>query len=105
MKEPFVDNDVWKFRLYLKESVSLPEIIVYTKPFPNPWDKDYDERTALSLEEKEDLVQEKYFTKEKIDELKQQLVDKIMSEENPFDISCVDVDGGYLVTEKELFKI
>ena len=71
----------------------------------NSSDKDYDERTALSLEEKEVLVQEKYFTKEKIDELKQQLVEKIMSEENPFDISCVDVDGGYLVTEKELFKI
>ena len=39
-----------------------------------------------------------------IDEMKKKLVDKIMAEENPFHISCVDVDGGYLVTEDQLFK-
>lgn len=106
MKEPFVDNDVWKYSISLKDEMSLDDITVYTNPFPEPWDKNYDSaKHTLSLEDKKNLVQEKYFTKEKIAELKQKLVEKIMSEENPFDISCVDVDGGYLVTEEELFKI
>ena len=106
MKEPFVDNDVWKYSISLKDEISYSYITVYTKPFLEPWDANYNPaKDTLSLEDKENLVQEKYFTKEKIAELKQKLVEKIMSEENPFDISCVDVDGGYRVTEKELFKL
>lgn len=106
MNKNFVDNDVWRYRVELKEEMSLDDITVYTNPFPQPWHKNYDpNKDTLSLDEKMNLVKEKYFTKEKINELKQKLVDKIMSEETPFDISCVDVDGGYNVTEDELFKI
>ena len=104
MDNQFVDNDVFKYRVSLNSDIELDNITVYVKPFPQPWHKDYDESKDLSLEEKEDLVQEKYFTKEKIAELKQKLIEKINAEENPFDIYCVDVDGGYNVTEDKLFK-
>lgn len=106
MEKQYVDNDVFRYSISLRYDVDwMPDVTVYVKPFPQPWHKDYDEsKDTLSLEEKEDLVQEKYFTQERIDELKKKLVDKIMADENPFHISCVDVDGGYLVTEEQLFK-
>lgn len=103
-EKKYVDNDVFKYRVSLRCDLDLDDVTVYVKPFPQPWHKDYDPSKEISLEEKEDLVQEKYFTQEKIDELKKKLVDRIMSEKNPFDISCVDVDGGYNVTEEQLFK-
>lgn len=103
-EKKYVPNDVFKYRLSLKTEIDSQDITVYTKPFPSPWDKDYDESKALNLDEQEDLVQEKYFTKERIAELKQKLIEKIMAEENPFDIYCVDADGGYRVTEDQLFK-
>lgn len=104
-EKQYVDNDVFRYSIDLKCNLLLDDVTVYVKPFPQPWDKDYDvSKDTLSLEEKEDLVQEKYFTKERIDELKKKLVDRIMAEENPFYISCVEVDGGYNVTEEELFK-
>lgn len=103
-EKKYVDNDVFKYRVSLKCDLDLNDVTVYVKPFPKPWHKDYDPSKEISLEEEEDLVQEKYFTQEKIDELKKKLVDRIMSEKNPFDISCVDVDGGYNVTEEQLFK-
>lgn len=106
MEKEYVDNDVFKYRIELRWDIDwLPDITVYTKPFPEPWHKDYDpNKDTLTLEEQEDLVQEKYFTQEKINELKKQLIAKIESTENPFAICCVDVDGGYNVTEDELFK-
>lgn len=104
MKKDYVDNDVFKYRVSLKSDLDLNYVTVYVKPFPQPWDKDYDESKELSLEEEEDLVQEKYFDKERIAELKRKLIEKIEAEENPFDIYCVDVDGGYNVTEDQLFK-
>lgn len=65
----FVDNDVYKFRLsiYLNE----PDIIVYTKPckpsrnLKNIYRKDYSEMCKTH----EKLVQEKYFTKERGEEM------------------------------------
>ena len=44
------------------------------------------------------------FTKAKINELKKELCKKIMESENPFDISCTDWDGGYLVEESDLLE-
>jgi hypothetical protein len=103
MEQKYVDNDLFKYRVSLKCDLDLEDVTVYVKPFPQPWHKDYDPSKEMSLEEKEDLIQEKYFTQEKIDELKQKFVDRIMSEKNPFEISCVDVDSGYNVTEDKLF--
>lgn len=102
-EKKYVPNDVFRFRMSLKSDIELEDVTVYTKPFPQPWDKDYDESEGMTLDEQTNLIKEKYFTKERIAELKQKLIEKINSEENPFDISCVDTDGGYYVTEKELF--
>ena len=104
----YVDNDVFIFRISLKDELELDNINVYTKPFPDlpllgkscteeEWYKEYNKQ--------EDLVQEKYFTQQKIDELKLKLVQKIQECKNPFNIYCVDRDGGYNVTEDELFNL
>lgn len=104
----YVDNDVFVFRISLKDELELNDITVYTKPFPDllllgkscteeDWYKEYNKQ--------EDLVQEKYFTQQKIDELKLKLIQKIQECKNPFNICCVDRDGGYNVTEDELFNL
>ena len=92
----FVDNDVFKFRCALKWYLVDDDITVYTKPFPDDV-KDMDKQTSL--------VMEKYFTKEKLDELKQLFIKRIQECENPLDIICVDHDGGYDVTEDMLLDI
>jgi hypothetical protein len=89
----YVDNDVFKFRCAMKWDLLDYDITVYTKPFPDDA-KDTDEQ-----------VMEKYFTKEKIDELKQMFIQIIQECENPLDIVCVDWDGGYEVTEDMLFDV
>lgn len=101
----FVDNDVYKFRLsiYLDE----PDIIVYTKPckpsrnWKNIHRKDYGE----ICENHEKLVQEKYFTKKRVEEIKKDICKKIMSGEIPIDITLQDTDSGYNVTEDMLFDL
>lgn len=103
MKE-YVDNDVWKYRVTLKSELEDKTIVVYTKPFPNPIfvdENEYDQE----CKRREDLVQERYFTKEKIEEIKQEFIKRIQESDNPFDIYCVDTDGGYNVTEDELFNL
>jgi len=108
MNKEYVDNDVFRFKISLKSELELDDITVYTKPFPDlpllgkeateeDWYKEYNKQ--------EDLVQEKYFTQQKIDELKLKLIQKIQECKNPFNICCVDRDGGYNVTEKQLFSL
>ena len=108
MNKEYVDNDVFRFRISLKSELELDDITVYTKPFPDlpllgksyteaEWYKEYDKQ--------DELVQEKYFTQQKIDELKLKLIQKIQECKNPFNICCVDRDGGYNVTEDELFNL
>ena len=100
MKEKkYVDNDVFKFRCALSGNIDYLDVTVFTKPFNN------DNDTELSLIGCEKLVQKKYFTPERINELKLKLIQKIQECQNPFDIYCVDVDGGYNVTEDELFDL
>ena len=53
----------------------------------------------------ENLVQERYFTQQKIDELKLKFIQKIQECKNPFNIYCVDRDGGYNITEEQLFNL
>lgn len=108
MNKEYVDNDVFKFRVRLDDKFCGDEITVYTKPFPDiselisaesedNWYKEYDKQ--------EKIVQEKYFTQQKIDELKLKLIQKIQECKNPFNICCVDRDGGYNVTEDQLFNL
>lgn len=92
----YVDNNVFKFRCALKWFLVEDDITVYTKPFPDDVNE-IDKQTSLVLE--------KYFTKEKIDELKQMFIQRIQECENPLDIVCVDWDGGYEVTEDKLFNV
>ena len=89
----YVPNDVFKFRVSLDWD---EDVVVYTKPI---------QVTKLVGDEPEDLVQEKYFTKEKIDELKQKFIKRIQESENPFSIYCVDKDGDYNVTEDMLLNL
>lgn len=101
----YVDNDVFKFRIDLKNSGT--EKTIYTKPFPDfPLDEYKSaEQVQKFYDGQEDLVQEKYFTKERIQELKDYFCKLIQEDENPFYISCIDKDGGYNVTEKDLFNL
>ena len=106
MKEKeYVDNDVWTFQIDLKNHYT--EKTIYTKPFPDFPLGEYksDEQVQKFYDDQEDLVQEKYFTKERIQELKDYFCKLIQEDENPFYISCVDKDGGYNVTEDMLFNI
>ena len=103
-KPKYVDNDVFKYSVHLKNDFLYET--VYTKPFPEPSivTMSSTERHKLN-EHEENLVLEKYFTKEKIEELKQKFIRQIQESENPFDIYCVDRDGGYNVKEEELFNL
>lgn len=89
--EEFVRNDVYTFLV----SINLnKEVSVYTR-----------EGAFLGkYEDDEEEVQERYFTKERIEELKREFVKKIQETENPFEIYCVDVDGDYNVTEDQIFN-
>lgn len=105
MKEKYVDNDVFKFRISLNHKFINDEITIYTKSFPEldyiyseiDWWEEYNKQ--------DDVVKEKYFTQQKIDELKLKFIQKIQECKNPFDICCIDRDGGYNVTEKDLFSL
>ena len=84
-----VPNDVYKFSVCLNTRISMNKgITVYTPPMHG---------------QASELVKEQYFTQERIDELKEQLIEQIKEDPNPFDIYCYDIDGDYRVTERELF--
>jgi len=103
----YVDNDVFRFRISLNSKFINDEITIYTKPFPDfPLDEyETENKTRKFYNDQEDLVQEKYFTQQKIDELKIKFIQKIQECKNPFNICCVDRDGGYNITEKDLFSL
>ena len=103
----YVDNDVFQFRIQVDKDLFGKEITVYTKPFPDFPLGEYksEEQVQKFYNDQEDLVQKKYFTKERIQELKDYFCKLIQEDENPFYICCVDKDDGYLVTEKELFNV
>ena len=104
MNKEFVDNDVFQFRIQVDNDLFNKEITVYTKPFPDIIFRD-DLDFIEEMNRQENLVQEKYFTQEKIDELKLKLIQKIQECKNPFYICCVDRDGGYNVTEDQIFSL
>lgn len=100
----YVDNDVFKYSVRLKNDYLYET--VYTKPFPEPpIGTATDEERHELHDRQENLVLEKYFTKEKIEVLKLKFIKEIIESENPFDIYCIDRDGGYFVTEDMLFNV
>ncbi len=102
--DKYVDNEVFKFSCTLKWELSDYDEYVYTRPFPDILMHD-DEAAFDKHCEEEMLVESKYFTKQKIEELKAMFIKRIQESENPFNICCVDRDGNYNVTEDELFDI
>ena len=109
MKEKeYVDNDVWVYRIELKENGIQKTI--YTKSFPEYYrlsetEKDKYEDSYNYWDQIEKTVKEKYFTKERIQEYKDYFCKLIQESDNPFNIVCIDQDGGYNVTEDQLFNI
>jgi hypothetical protein len=89
-----VDNDVYKFRLYPK--VDYLEVSVYTRPDAIP-----------STLDKEKVVKNRYFTEERLEGLKAELIRQIseLPAKELFAILCVDLDGGYNITEEQIFEI
>lgn len=98
----YVPNEVFKFRVAFEGS---KEITVYVKPFPEDLSFANDFWCYWEMERRTNLVQSKYFTKERIEKLKEEFIKKIRESENPFNISCVDTDSGYRVTEEQLFDL
>lgn len=91
-------KNVFTFHAYLKNA--FIEVPIYTNIdfFGN------DERVNKEALNAEEFVEQKYFTKERIEELKRKMCEQIMSCDNPFDISCLDYDGDYVVEESDLLE-
>lgn len=101
----YVDYDVWKFRINLKNNYI--EKTIYTYQFPEfpPCEYKSEEQVQKFYDDQEDFVQKKYFTKERIQELKDYFCKLIQEDENPFYICCVNKDSGYNVIEDQLFNL
>ena len=87
-QEKYVENDVFKFTIHLDYLHSIFHETVYTQP--NTYD--------------EEGIKHAYFTQEKVDEWKRKIAESILSSNCPFFIECTDRDGGYNITEDQLFK-
>lgn len=94
-KKKEVPNEVFIYDLYLKQDFCVTRKSVYTKPF----------KKHRSLGYRNGIVIGSYFTKEKIEEMKQELIQKIKDCDDPFVYQLADHDGNYNVSEEELFII
>lgn len=108
-------DHTFKFRIYLDEEISVSERLIKTNVdfFKKAKEKIDQERFDILnpdvyecryLDLAEDIVEELVFTKENIQRLKEEFCKRIMESENPFDICCVDVDGGYYYEDGELLE-
>ena len=82
------NNDVFKFSVKLKFEIAHRNVSVYT---------------LVGLYTEESLEKD-YFTQERIEELKNEVIQKIKESPNPFEIECIDLDGNYNITEDMLFN-
>lgn len=97
-----IAENVFQYRVALKYDFDEVTVPVYTNI---DFMKQYgNEQYETSMPKCEQCIENIVFTKEKIEELKKNLCKKIMESENPFSISCVDWDGGYLVEESDLLE-
>ena len=90
-----VPNEGFTYDLYLKPDFLDSRKTVYTKPF----------ETDKSLGYRWGKVVDRYFTKERIEELKQALIQKIKDCDNPFIIAFADHNRDCNVSEEELFNV
>ena len=94
-KKKQVPNEVFIYDLYLNQDFCVTRKTVYTKPFER----------GTPLGYRNGKVVGSYFTKEKIEELKQELIQKIKDCDNPFSITFVDHNRDCNVSEEELFNV
>lgn len=66
----------------------------------DPMNYEWNQKMKLT----EDMVQNIYFTKEVIQEMKEEICRRIMETPVPFHIFCSDLDGGYYYDEGELLE-
>lgn len=94
---------VFKFDIKLKPNINYFQRCIYTNiDFREKYKDEIDEWNWVKPVE--DKIEKIYFTNEEIDQLKSELCERIMSDPNPFSISCSDWDGGYEVDESELLE-
>jgi hypothetical protein len=99
MEKKIIDNDVFVFSVEPNFSYTHEDVYVYMHPDDV---KEIRERT----EDDEGEVQRLYFNAERCEKMKQELIDKIRAVDATelFTISCTALDGGYNITEEQLFR-
>lgn len=95
-------DHVFQYRVSLNSDLDTINVPVYTNiDFMAQYGE---EPYETSMPKCEQCIEDIVFTKAKINELKKELCKKIMESESPFNISCVDWDGGYLVEESDILE-
>lgn len=92
---------VYKFNVVPDSNICTMYKRVYVKPFDIPCS----DETHIEPWEDEEIVKRKYFTKERIDELKQELIKQIQECNNPFIIYCSDFDTYPVSFDNEIIEI
>ena len=98
MKGDRVDAAAFTFGVVPKDSVIRQYVTVHVKPFEERLDDD-----GWS-DPREQIVQKAYFTPERIEELKRELIRRIEESDNPFCIWCSDSDS-YEVDKNQIFRL
>lgn len=92
-------TDVYKFNIVPDADICTMYERVYVKPFDIPGSDE------THIDPREEIVKRKYFTKERIDELKQELIKRIQECNNPFTIYCSDFDAYAVSTDNEIIEV
>ena len=92
----------YTFSIAPKSSVVNQYITVHVKPFTVGTEQGDDE--VWSPDPREAIVQDAYFTPERIAELKRELIKRIEETDNPFAIWCSDYDE-YEVDKDKIFEM
>ena len=92
-----MEYNSFTFRVTLNRDTEDTELCVLVDPKQISYIDDWHEQ--------EHKIHKQYFTNDRIDELKQLFIKKILESENPFDIYCIDSDSGEGVNKNDLFKL
>ena len=72
-EKKYVPNEVFVYSVWFEHHIRIP---IYVKPFPEDYSLT-DEQMDRQMHEHEDLIQSKYFTKERIEQLKEEFIKKL----------------------------
>ena len=100
MNEQYVDNRVYTF-----EPVIMLEMGYINVPVDYEVSQKYVDHNDLYADERE--VERQYFTKERLEQLKNKLLKQIKETEpeDIFNIICRDTDSGWNYTREQLFDL